>query len=230
MAQLKVHHNENSRSQRVLWLLEELDVPYELVCYKRDPETIRAPPELAKIHPLGKSPVVTIGEDGEDGEDVVLVESGAIIETLAEDYGEGRLVPERGTGAHRRYRFWIHYAEGSLMAPLLVRLIFSRLSSAPMPFFIKPVVKGIVKKVDATFTGPEIAKHIKFLEGELAEHTWFSGDEFSAADVQMSYALEGLVTRSGPTAHPRITAFLERIHGRPAYVRAIERGGAYDLK
>ena len=219
-----VHHLENSRSQRVLWLLEELEAPYELIRYERDPETMRAPPELAKLHPLGKSPLVTIGDD------TVLAESGAIVEHLVEAYGEGRLRPEPGTEEHRRYRFWMHYAEGSLMPPLLVRLIFNKLLTSPVPFFVKPVVKTIVKKVDRAFTGPELARHTEFIEDALTRHEWFAGDEFSAADVQMSFPLEALVARQDPGARsPGITTFLERIHARPAYVQALERGGPYDL-
>lgn len=224
MASLIVHHLENSRSQRVLWLLEELEVPYELIRYERNPETKRAPPALRKLHPLGKSPVVTEG-------DVVLAESGAIVEHLVEAHGQGRLRPEPGTDAYRRYRFWLHYAEGSLMPPLLVRFIFSRLRAAPLPFLVKPLVKRIVDRVDETFTNPELSRHVEFIEGELSKRDWFAGDEFSAADIQMSFPLEALTTREAPgVSHPRIDAFLDKIHARPAYARALERGGPYDLK
>ncbi len=223
MAPPVVHHLENSRSQRVLWLLEELEVPYELVRYERNPETMRAPPELCKIHPLGKSPLVTIG-------DTVLAESGAIVEHLVEAYGQGQLRPEPDTEDHRRYRFWLHYAEGSLMPPLLVRLIFNKLATSPVPFFLKPVVKTIVRKVDTAFTSPEIAKHAEFIDNELTGREWFAGDQFSAADVQMSFPLEAMMARQSPGARtPKISAFLERIHARPAYRRALERGGPYEL-
>lgn len=224
MASLTVHHLENSRSQRVLWLLEELEVPYELVRYERDPKTYRAPRTLRKLHPLGKSPVVT------DGDQIVLAESGAIVEYLVEHHGQGRLRPESGTEAHRRYQFWLHYAEGSLMPPLLVRFVFNRLRTAPLPFFIKPVIKGIVGKVDRAYTGPEIVRHVEFIEGELSQHQWLAGDEFSAADVQMSFPLEALQVRGGLSSpHPKIDDFLRRIHARPAYQRALERGGPYEL-
>lgn len=219
-----VHHLENSRSQRVLWLLEELEVPYELVRYERDPKTMRAPPSLRKLHPLGKSPAVTIGDD------LVLVESGAIVEHLLDDYDDKGLRPEPGTDAHRRYRFWLHYAEGSLMPPLLVRLVIGRVRAAPLPFFIKPIAKAIANKVDGTFTDPEIEQHVKFIEGELSSHDWFAGDEFSAADVQMSFPLQGLVARMPPEQRtPGIAAFLERVEARPAYERAMKRGGPFDL-
>jgi len=224
MAKLVVHHLENSRSHRVLWLLEELGVPYELVRYARNPVTMRAPPTLDRLHPLGKSPLVTVDDD------LVLAESGAIIEYLVDTYGEGRLRPEPGTEAHQRYRFWLHYAEGSLMPPLLVRLVFDRVRKAPVPFFIKPITKGIVAKVESTFTGPEIAKHVAFIEGELAKREYLCGDELTAADVQMSFPLEALVLRQRSQERtPAIAAFLDRIHARPAYGKALERGGPYDL-
>lgn len=223
MAELTVHHLESSRSQRVLWLLEELEVPYELRKYARDRETLRAPPELRTIHPLGKSPVVTL-DDG-----TVLAESGAIIETLVDRYGQGRLRPEPGTEAYGRYLFWMHYAEGSLMPPLLVRLIVDRLRSGPIPFFVRPIAKGIAGKIDEAFTNPELRRHGAFIEGQLEGRAWLVGDEPTAADVQMSFPLEALLARGG-SKPPRIAALVERIRARPAYQRALERGGPYDLK
>jgi len=224
MAELTVHHLDSSRSQRVLWLLEELEVPYALVIHERDPVTKRAPPELRKVHPLGKSPVVTL-EDG-----TVLAESGAIIEALVDRYGDGRLRPQPGTDEHQRYRFFMHYAEGSLMPPLLVRFIMARLRSAPLPFFVRPVAKGIARKIDETFTDPEIARHVSFIEGELEGRQWLVGDEVTAADVQMSFPLEALLGRAGGVgSHPRISGLVERMRARPAYQRALERGGPYDL-
>lgn len=223
MAELTVHHLENSRSQRILWLLEELELPYELKRYERNKKTMRAPPELREIHPLGKSPLITL-EDG-----TVLAESGAIIETLVERHG-GRLRPEVGSEAHARYLFWLHYAEGSLMPPLLVRIIVDRLRKAPLPFFVRPVAKGIAGKIDETFTDPEIARHVALIEGELKDRTWLVSDELTAADIQMSFPLEALLVREGAgSSLPRIHALVERMQARPAYQRALERGGPYDL-
>jgi glutathione S-transferase len=218
-----VHHLNNSRSQRVLWMLEELGLPYELRRYQRDPKTMLAPPELGKVHPLGKSPVI---EDGE----LKLAESGAILEYLAGRYGEGRLVPAADTPERLRYTYWMHYAEGSAMPPLLMKLIFTRLESGPMPFFVRPVARGIARRVLEGFVEPNIKRHLDFMESELAARPWFAGDEFSAADIQMSFPLEGAAARGGLDAsRPKLTGFLERVHARPAYRRAIEAGGPYEL-
>jgi glutathione S-transferase len=219
---LVVHHLNNSRSQRVLWLLEELEVPYEVKRYERNKQTMLAPPELAAVHPLGKSPVVTDG-------DATLAESGAIVEYLVERYGKGRLVPAAGTPERRRYTYFLHYAEGSAMPPLLLKLVFDRLESAPMPFFVRPVARGIAGRVKSTFVQPQLDTHLSFLEGELAGRPWFAGDEFTAADIQMSFPLEAAQSRAGLTAstRPKLHAWLERIHARPTYVRALEKGGPY---
>lgn len=216
-----VHHLNNSRSQRVLWLLEELGLPYELRHYQRDPQTMLAPPELRAIHPLGKSPVISDG-------DLVLAESGAILEYLVDRYGQGRLKPAADTPAALRYRYWMHYAEGSAMPPLLLKLVFDRMEQAPMPFFAKPIARRLSAKVKDRLVLPQIASHMNYLEAELAKSPWFAGDEFSAADVQMSFPLEAAAQRGGAVARqPRITDFLARIHARPAYQRALERGGPY---
>ena len=217
---LIVHHLNNSRSQRILWLLEELGLPYEVVKYQRDPQTMLAPPELRRVHPLGKSPVVTV-----DG--LTLAESGAIIETLVERYGDVRLAPPPGSPEAVRYRYWLHYAEGSAMPPLLLKLIFDRIGSAKMPFFAKPVAKGIVDKAMAGFITPQLRTHIGYMESELKTRDWFAGPEFTAADVQMSFPIEAARSRAGlnATEHPRLTDWLARIHARPAYQRAAARGG-----
>lgn len=218
---ITVHHLNDSRSQRILWLLEELGVPYEIRKYQRDADTMLAPPELLKVHPLGKSPIVTDG-------DLTLAESGAIIEYLVERYGNGRLIPPADTRERLRYRYWLHFAEGSAMPPLLLKLMFDKVSTSPMPFFAKPVARGISKKVLAAFVNPNIARQLDFMEGELGAHAWFAGPEFTAADIQMSFPLEAAVQRAGLDAsHPRLMAFLTRIHARPTYRRALERGGAY---
>jgi glutathione S-transferase len=218
-----VHHLNNSRSQRVLWLLEELGLEYDIVRYQRDPKTMLAPPSLRAIHPLGKSPVITDG-------DATVAESGAIIEYLVEKYGNGRLVPAAGTADKRRWTYFLHYAEGSAMAPLLMKLVFDRVESGPAPFFVKPIAKAIAAKVKGSYILPQIERHLDYLEGELGKTEWFAGAEFSAADVQMSFPLEAAAARGGlARSRPRLMAFLERIHARPAYQRALEKGGPYEL-
>ena len=218
-----VHHLNNSRSQRVLWLLEELGLPYELRRYQRDPQTMLAPPELRAVHPLGKSPVIE--DDG-----LKLAESGAILEYLATRYGEGRLVPAAGTPERLRYTYWMHFAEGSAMPPLLMKLVFKRIESGPMPFFVRPVARGIARRMLDGFVEPNIARNLDYMEGELAAWPWFAGADFTAADIQMSFPLEAAAARGGLDAgRPKLTGFLERIHARPAYLRALEKGGAYEL-
>ena len=218
-----VHHLNNSRSQRVLWLLEELDLAYEVKRYQRDAKTMLAPPELRAVHPLGKSPVIRDGE-------VTLAESGAILEYLVERHGKGRLIPAAGTPERLRYTYWMHFAEGSAMPPLLLKLIFDRIEKAPMPFFVRPVARAIAQRAKAGFVQPNIDRNLDFMEGELANSDWFAGAQFSAADVQMSFPLEAAQVRGGLDAkRPRLMSFLERIHARPAYRRAIEKGGEYAL-
>jgi glutathione S-transferase len=218
-----VHHLNKSRSQRVLWLLEELGVEYEVKRYERDAETMLAPPTLRAVHPLGKSPVIV-------DEGLTLAESGAIVEYLAGRYGNGRLIPAAGSPEHLRYLYWLHYAEGSAMPPLLLKLVFDRVETAPMPFFIRPVAKQIAGRAKSAFIGPQINLHLDYMEQELGKTPWFAGNDFTAADVQMSFPLEAASARAGfgPT-RPKLTAFLERIHARPAYTRALEKGGPYDL-
>jgi glutathione S-transferase len=220
---LIVHHLNNSRSQRVLWLMEELGLEYQIVRYQRDPKTMLAPPELKRIHPLGKSPVVVDGA-------AVLAESGAIIEYLVEKYGGGKFVPPPGSPEKLRYSYFMHYAEGSMMAPLLMKLVFDRVESSPAPFFVRPIARGIAQKVKGTYIQPQINTHLDYLEAELGKHHWFAGNEFSAADIQMSFPLEAAAARAGLDAsRPQLQAFLSRIHARPAYQRALERGGPYEL-
>lgn len=218
-----VHHLNNSRSQRVLWLLEELGLPYEVRKYERDPKTMLAPASLLAVHPLGKSPVITDG-------DITVAETGAIIEYLLERYGDGRLAPAIGTLERLRWRYWLHFAEGSAMPPLLLKLIFDRIPQAPMPFFAKPIAKSISDKVLATMVEPNLRRQLDFMEAELGKSEWFAGDAFSAADVQMSFPIEAASMRAGLDAsQPKLMAFLKRIHARPAYRRALERGGRYSL-
>jgi len=217
-----VHHLNNSRSQRILWLLEELGLEYEIKRYQRDPKTMLAPPELKAVHPLGKSPVIT--DDA-----LVVAESGAIIEYLVEREG-GRFAPATGTPARLRYSHFLHYAEGSMMSPLLLKLVFDKVESSPMPFFVKPIARGIAQKVKGSFVLPQIALHLGYLEAELGKHPWFSGEEFTAADIALSFPLEAAAARGGLNdKYPRLQDFLKRIHARPAYVRALERGGEYQI-
>lgn len=220
---ITLHHLNNSRSQRILWLLEELGVAYEIKRYQRDPKTMLAPPELLAVHPLGKSPVVTDGE-------LTLAESGAIIEYLADRYAAGTLIPAHGTPARLRCNYWLHYAEGSAMPPLLLKLVFNRVKTAPAPFFVKPIAKAIAHKVGADFIDPQLQLHRDYMEGELRKHAWFGGAEFSVADIALSFPLEAFAARGGLGAdYPRLQDFLQRIHARPAYQRALEQGGEYRL-
>lgn len=204
---ITVHHLENSRSQRILWLLEELDLDYEVRRYERDKVTMLAPPELKAVHPLGKSPVVEHGGH-------TLIETGAIIDYLVE-LGGGRLGPPADREGALRYRQFLHYAEGSLMPPMLVRLVLGRV----------PILGRFAQK---RFQ-PMIDVHLDWLERELSQRAWFAGSEMTAADIMMSFPLEAARARAGVTSqtHPTIAGFLSRIHARPAYQAALERGGPY---
>ena len=219
---ITVHHLNNSRSQRILWLLEELGLTYEVKRYERDKASMRAPASLRAVHPLGKSPVITDGEN-------TVAESGAIIEYLLERYGNGRLVPASGTSARLRFTYWLHFAEGSAMTPLLLKLVFNRVETGPMPFFVRPIAKKISATVKSSFIEPEIKQQLSYMEAEIAKTGWFAGDEFTAADIQMSFPLEISASRGGlNAAQPKLMDFLQRIHARPAYQRALQRGGVYD--
>jgi len=218
---ITVHHLNNSRSQRVLWLLEEFGVGYEVKHYQRDAKTMLAPPALLAVHPLGKSPIIVDGT-------VTLAESGAIIEYLVDRYGGGRLIPPAGTPERLSYTYWLHYAEGSAMPPLLLKLVFDRVANSPAPWPISAVARHIAGTVQKSFIGPQLKRHLDYMEAALAAHSWFAGEEFTAADVQMSFPLEAAASRAGLDAsRPRLTAFLDRIHARNAYRRALERGGPY---
>ncbi len=162
---LIVHHLQNSRSQRILWLLEELELDYEIKRYQRDKVTSLAPPELRAVHPLGKSPVITDG-------DVTVAESGLIVEYLIETYGNGRLMPAVGTPEHMQYRYWMHYAEGTFMPLMLISLLMNRIETAPVPFFIKPITKSIAAKTMAGYAGPNIKLNLDYLEATLQESAW----------------------------------------------------------
>ncbi len=218
-----VHHLNNSRSQRVLWLLEELGLPYEIKHYQRNAQTMLAPPELKAVHPLGKSPVISDG-------DTVVAETGAIVEYLLERHGGGRLLPQAGSAEALRYRYWLHFAEGSAMPPLLMKLVFDRVANAPMPFFIKPVARGISRKVLEMMVRPNLERQFDFMESELGLSPWFAGEDISGADIMMSFPLEAAVQRGGlDSRRPRLMDWLQRIHARPAFRRALERGGPYSF-
>lgn len=220
---ITVHHLNNSRSQRVLWLLEELGLSYEIKYYERDPKTMLAPVSLREVHPLGKSPVITDGE-------LTLAESGAIIEYLVKHYGNGRLIPAPDTPEYLRYTYWLHYAEGSAMPPLLLKLIFNQIEKSSMPFFARPIARSIVNRVNSSFIEPQITQHLDYMESEIGKSAWFAGNEFTAADIQISFPLEAAAAQAELNAsRPKLMAFLNRIHERPAYQQALERGGAYKL-
>jgi glutathione S-transferase len=218
---LTVHHLNNSRSQRVLWLLEELSVPYEIVRYQRQ-SNMRAPAELYAVHPLGKSPVIT--DQGN-----TIAESGAIVEYIIDSYGEGRLIPPAKTPERLRYSYWLHYAEGSAMPPLFLKLLFT-LMPKRAPALLRPLVRKVSNQALTSLVNPLLKQHMAFWETELEKSQWFAGNEFTAADIQMSFPLEAGAARGGlEQGHPKAMAFLDRIHARPAYVRALEKGGPYQV-
>lgn len=216
-----VHHLENSRSQRILWALEELGVPYEVKRYERDRKTNLAPESLKKVHPLGKSPVIT-------NENITVAESGAIIEYLVGEYGDGLLSVGNDQEQNRAYQYWLHFAEGSLMPPLVLKLVFERVRKSPMPFFAKPIAKSISQKVMKTFVSPTIKQNLTFIDDYLAKNEWFAGNKLTGADIQMSFPLEACVA-SGVAGeqYPNIVSYVKRIHERPAYQKALAAGGPY---
>ena len=222
---ITVHHLETSRSQRVLWLLEDLGLPYEIKLYRRDPKTRLAPASLKAVHPLGKSPVITDGEE-------TIAESGAILEYLVERYGQkakgelAQLQPALGTREHRQSRFWMHYAEGSLMNWLVMKLVFTTIPKQPMPFFVRPIARKLCAQVQAKLIDPNLTTAFAFIEDHLASHTWFAGEHISIADFQMSFPVEAALSRgAGPAAMPRLAAYCARMQARPAYQRALAKGG-----
>ncbi len=223
MAKITVHHLEKSRSHRVLWLLEELELDYELREYSRDPTTMLAPVELKKVHPLGKSPVVTV-------DDVTLAESGAILEYLVERFGRGRLIPPPNTPERLRYTYWMHYAEGSAMSPLLLKLVCETVK-VKSPWLVRPIATAIANTVLGSFVHPQLRTHFEWVESELGRSEWLAGDELTAADIQMLFPIEAYVARATRDVgdKPRLTKFLERVHARPAYARAIKRGGPLEI-
>lgn len=220
---LTVHHLNNSRSQRILWLLEELGLQYEIKRYERDPETMLAPDSLKKVHPLGKSPVVT-------DEDKTLAESGAIIDYIVSHYGDGRLAPAANTPEALRYNYWLHYAEGSVMPLIVFDLVLGQVGKQAS-FFTKPLANAVTGKVKDAFVDPQTALHFSYMNDELTKATWFAGDEFTAADIQMSFPIEAASTNieNFSTEYQKLAAFLQRIRSRSAYKKALERGGEYKM-
>ncbi|GHA20117.1 glutathione S-transferase [Oceanisphaera arctica] len=218
---IQLHHLNNSRSQRILWLLEELGLEYEIKHYRRDTDTQLAPDSLKRIHPLGKAPVLTDGG-------MTLAESGAIIDYLAQTYGRDTLLPANNSPAWWDYVYWLHYAEGSLMPPLLIRHVFDKVQQAPVPFFIRPIVNRIVAGVDKVFLHKQIQTHLNFVADHLSCHDWFAGKRFGAADIQMSFPLEAAMHRSElADSYPRLRAYVSALQARPAYLRALKAGGPY---
>ena len=214
-----VHYLENSRAHRILWLLEELELAYEVKIYKRGSD-MRAPKSLKQVHPLGKSPVI---EDGGK----VYAESGAIIEYLLDTYGEGKFRPEKGSDNYRRYLYWLHYAEGSAMPLLLLKLLFSRLP-AQMPFFLRPMAGLISRGVSAKLIDPQLIDHVGYWEAELSKDGYFAGEMVSGADIAMSFPVEAAMSRADGAGDTKaIRRFLDAIRARPAYQRALTKGGAY---
>jgi glutathione S-transferase len=204
---LVVHHLNDSRSQRILWLLEELGAPYEIKHYQRDATTRLAPPELKAVSPLGKSPVVTDG-------DLTIIESGAIVDYIQRTYGNGRLAPAQGTADYEAYNQWLHYSEGSAMLPLMLALYVGRLGEAGAP--LQPRIES------------ETANHLGYVEAALAGRDWLVGDDITAADIQMSFVGE-IAKMQRAADYPNIAAWVDRFQARPAYRRALEKGGPYNL-
>lgn len=220
---LTVHHLENSRSQRILWLLEELGAPYEVKRYERNKQTNLAPPELMKVHPLGKSPVI-------DDNGKTFAETGAMIEHILDAYGHGKFRPEPGTPAFDQYRYWMYAAEGTYMPPLVFTLFVNRIETAPMPFFAKPIAKKIANSIREGYLNHTMKAQYDFLEATLSNTPWLAGDDITAADIIMSFPVEAFSARgAGGDAYPNIAAYRMRFQARPAYARALERGGPYAL-
>jgi len=219
---LTLHHLENSRSQRVLWLLEELGLDYDVKVYKRDAQTNLAPAELRKVHPLGKSPVL-------EDEGRIIAETGAIIEYILDHYDGGKLRPSPVSDDFERYRYWLHAAEGSYMPPLVFSLFLNRMETAPMPFFARPIAKKLTGAVRNGYLNHTTKALFDYLEDALGKSAWLAGDEMTGADIIMSFPMEAAAKRLDVSAYPRIKAFVEKVQARPAYQRALERGGPYEL-
>lgn len=219
---ITLHHLNNSRSQRIIWLLEELKLEYVIEFHKRDAKTYLAGDSLKGIHALGKSPVISDDKTG-----MTLAESGAIIEYLVQTYG-AHLMPEQGSAAYWQYLYWLHFSEGSLMPPMVMNLVLSKVKDSPMPFFVKPIAKKIADQIVKQFSGPNIKRSLEFIEEHLSKNTWFCGDQLTGADVQMSFPLEASAARGMFDQYPNILAYVKRFQALPAYQAALAKGGDYD--
>lgn len=219
---LTLHHLNNSRSQRILWLLEELGADYTLELYQRDPVTKLAPAELKAVHPLGRSPVLSTPAGA-------MAESGAIIEYLVREYAKDHFAPPEDAAAYQQYLFWLHFAEGSLMPPMVARLVLEKArAKASKPFFVKPIANKLIDGILDAYYRPNLDKSLRYVESYLAAHDWFAGDAPTGADVQMLFPLESLVASGRADNLAAISSYVKRIHARPAYQRALEKGGQYD--
>ncbi len=218
---ITVHHLEQSRSQRILWLLEELGVPYDIYHYKRDEKTSLAPPELFKVHPLGKSPVI-------DDNGRVVAETGTIVEYLIGKYGAGQFRPVVGTDAEIDYLYWIHFAEGTAMPPLVMSLVLSRIAETPMPFFVKPIAKQISNRLREVMVDRHVPNHLDLFEKTLGSNEFLIGNDLTGADIMMSFPIEAAALRADAgKGRPNLSAWVKRIQSRPAYLTALEKGGPY---
>ena len=216
---LTVHHLNNSRSQRVIWLLEEVGAPYEVKHYQRDAKTMLAPPELRAVHPLGKSPVITDGGN-------TVAETGAIVEYILDRYGQGRLTPPAGTPEKLRFTFWMHFAEGSAMPPLVMTLVFGEMPKR-MPALLRPIGRMIAKTAQQGYLRPTIDAQLDLMEAELNRSAYFAGPDLTAADIMMSFPVEAAASRASLGERHKLAAWLQSIHARPAYQRALQQGGPY---
>lgn len=219
---ITLHHLNNSRSQRIIWLLEELGVDYEIRRYERNPATSLAPASLKAVHPLGKAPLITDGE-------LTIAESGLIIEYLLKRYDQGRLLPADDSPEYWQYLYWLHYAEGTLMPLLVMTLILNKVREAPMPFFIRPLARAIADKISRSYSAPNLANNMAYIEQHLSRHSWFAGEQMSGADIQMIFPLEAALNRGIHEADfPHIAAFVKKVHAMPGYQTALLKGGPYD--
>lgn len=241
-----LHHLNNSRSQRILWLLEELQLPYEIKHYQRDKKTSLAPEALRQVHPLGKSPVIT-DEKSTDNKNtdnkssdekstgsettgkICIAESGAIIEYLCRVYGNDSIRPAQSTEAHLQYQYWLHFSEGSMMPPLLLKLILQKVKEKSPPLFVKPIAKAIVDKVNQGYIMPNITQQLAFVDTHLKINQWFAGESLTGADIQMSFPLEAAVHGELCESYPAIKDWVKRMHSREAYQKALTKGGEYQF-